>query len=332
MNILKKSFYSLILTAFALLISGCMGSNQPEPEAKIVPIPNWYINAPSSNHINLYGVGQGDTIDEAKNNALNSISSRLLVNIDSTLETTKTTSNDSYSKQSKQNIKVAVEKIQYTNTKVEKNILIDDKYYLLVKVSRTKLFDENKKEFDLIDNKLEKKYASLSRKSVFTKIVKLGEMKKDIQINEKKAFVLYAIDNDFNYASYLKKYSSYLNEIDELKDSMKIKVTSNNNKHYFLDELTDLININKYTVSTSSNSDIKIQIRNKVRYSRTRGWIIAKVSTTLSVYQNNKIFSNKIIKSIGRSTSNKENALADASVSFSEDIKELTLDNILYYK
>ena len=110
------------------------------------------------------------------------------------------------------------------------------------------------------------------------------------------------------------------------------KVVSNNNKHYFLDELVDLINTNNYKVSTNTNSDITIKINNKIRYSRTRGWIIAKVSTTLTVYQDNKIFSNKIIKSIGRTTSSKENALEDASSSFADDIKELTLDNILYYK
>ena len=332
MNILKKSFYSLGIASFVLLMNGCMGSSQPQYKSPQVSIPNWYINAPSSNYINLYGIGQGETIEEAKNNALNSISSKLLVNIDSTLETTKISSQDSYSKESKQNIKVEVEKIQYTNTEIEKNILINDNYYLLVKVSRTKLFEENKKKFDLINSKLDKNYQELSKKSIFSKIIELTEMKPDITTNEKKALVLYAINNDFDYSSYLKKYSSYLNEIDTLKDTIKINVTSNNNKYYFLDELIDLINTNKYTVSKSANSDIKININNKIRYSKARGWIIAKVSTTLTVYQNNKIFSNRIIKSIGRSTSSKENALEDASVSFSDEIKELTLDNILYYK
>ena len=54
MNILKKSFYSLTMTSIVLLMSGCIGSSNPEPKVQI-PIPNWYINAPSSNHINLYG-------------------------------------------------------------------------------------------------------------------------------------------------------------------------------------------------------------------------------------------------------------------------------------
>lgn len=323
-----KNYIQLLL--IVILINGCYKNNSTiEKTNTQVSIPNWYINSPANTNANIYGIGEGETIDDAKNNALNNMSSKLLVNISSDLTRKKVSSSDGYYENNiEENLKVKVENIQYTNINVEKNSLINYNYYLLVKVDRIKLFKENEKKFKLIDNKLKNSYSELSNKSKVNQIIQLEKMKTDIVSNKKRAFILYAINNNFNYDYYLKQYDSYLNKIEKLKNSIKIKIYSNNT--YYKDELIDFLNINNYKITNSNSFDIKIIINNKSRHSSTKGWNIAKTTTILSIHENRQILSNRIIETIGRSSSSKNDALIDSSLSFAEELKIMNVNKLLY--
>ena len=78
------------------------------------------------------------------------------------------------------------------------------------------------------------------------------------------------------------------------------------------------------------NNDYLICVNNKAKYSITRGWNIAKVSTTLSVISNGKIVSNKIINTVGRSSTSKQSAKQSASKSFIKKIKKEGINRIIF--
>lgn len=321
----------LLLTSIVILIQGCIGESKQYNLNIPESVPSWYINSPLNTSAYLYGIGEGDTLKEAKANSLNDMSSRLLVRIESSLETKKSTSLDFYEKEVNQDIKVDIEQIQYTNVKIDKNSFLDYKYYILTKVNRNQQFEEKKKEFDILDKKLSKKYNSLKRKNTYEKIIVLENMREDIAKNKKRAFILYAIKNEFNYAKYFEKYSKYIDLIQTLKNQLRISIKSNEYHNYFKDTLIDFMNKDRYQIS-SNNPDIKISIKNKKRYSKVRKWIIVKISTTISISSKGKIITNNIIETIGRSTSSKENATQDASVEFSELINNKGLNKLLFNK
>jgi len=326
----KKLLKSLIITTVVVLLNGCVSSLAPKT-VKNNEIPSWYINALSNTPKYLYGEGSGSTLKEAKSNALDTMASRLIVSVSSNTNVSTTSSSGdsfSYNKNINKKIKLDVQKIKFTNAKVIKNANIVDKFYILMKVNREELFNNNQKEFISNDQRIDKKYRQLLQYSKLERINLLKQMYPSIMENKERSIVLNAINNDFDQTPFLKKYDSYIDEISILKNNLTITVKTNNKYKYFADLLIDELNSNQYKIS--SNGDIVIKINNKVKYSIARGWNIAKVSTTLSVMSNNKIISNKTINSIGRSSTSKQSALESASNSFYKNVKKQTIDKILF--
>jgi len=324
----------IALVCFIVFISGCSQSfTSFEKEEKI---PSWYLNAPMNSTVFIYGTGTATSIENAKDNGLNDMAARLVVSVGSTTSSITKTSLDnnssSYSKNVSKDIKVDVEKIKFTNAVTEKSEHIQDNFYVLMKVDREKLFDNKKKEFDINDKRIMTIIASLEKYAKLEKIIILQDTYPMIIQAKKEAIILNAIKNSFDQSPYIEKYDSYIDMINELKNNSSIMVKTNNQKGYFADSLTNMLNQNQYKVSMNNKSDVIISLNNKVKYSIAKSWNIAKVSTTISVISNNKIISNTIISSIGRSSTSQESALENASQNFVDQIKEKTLDKVIFSK
>ncbi|MEA3384215.1 MAG: LPP20 family lipoprotein [Campylobacterota bacterium] len=332
-NYLSKKI--ILSTTAALLLSGCFGGKVVLKQER-KQIPSWYLNAPINNSLFIYGEGKADSIQEAKDNALNSMASKLIVSVGSSVNTVTKTSRDnygsSYSKDMKKDLKIDVQKVKFTNATVEKSSNIGDSFYILMKVNRQELFDNKKKEFDINDKSITSKFNSLKNYKKLEQVHILQDIYPNIINGKKQAIVLNTINNEFDHGVYLSKYDSFIDKIFNLKNNSTIKVQTNSKEKYFADGLIDLLNQQKYKVTTSTKGDILIKINNKVKYNLARGWNIAKVSTTLSVISNDKIVSNKIITTLGRSSTSKESALENASNEFVKKIKTETLDKVIFSK
>lgn len=327
----KKSIATLSL---AVAFSGCIGGFGGKQE---VPLPTWYLVAPTNTTQFLYGEGEGASLEEAKKNALNTMASGLVVSVSSTMQTsTKSTTSatgSSYSKDVSKDVKVEVQKIKFTNATVKNSEMINGKFYILMQVNRQELFAQQKGEFDSKDNRIDVLFSSLDGKAKLDQIHILQDMYPLLKEAKAQTIVLNAINNNFPYATYTKKYDSYIDRLDDIKSNCVIHIASNANTKYFSDNLIDLLNQNKFKISSNaSNSDIEIQIDSSPKYSIASGWHIAKVSTTLSVLSSGKVVSNKIITSVGRSSSTPESALEDASKKFREELLKQTLDSVIFAK
>jgi hypothetical protein len=325
---------TILAATTALLLGGCVGGLSPQKEK--VEIPSWYINAPANNMVFIYGEGEARTLNEAKDNALNSMASKLVVSVGSSIQSVTKTSRDdsgsSYSKDVTKDLKIDVQKIKFTNAVVDKSENIKDNFYILMKVDRDELFTNRKTEFDLNDKRVTEQFNSLNNYAKLEQIHILQDIYPMVIDGKKQAVILNAINNDFDYGVFIKKYDSYIDAIANLKNDSSITVTTNSSEKYFADGLIDMLNQQKYKISNSTNGDITISINNKIKYSMAKGWNIAKVATTLSVMSNNKIVSNKTISTVGRSSTSKESALEDASKSFLKKIEEETLDKVIFGK
>lgn len=325
---------SITVLSLAVVFTGCVGGMGAKKE---VPLPQWYLVAPTNSAQFLYGEGEGTSLEEAKKNALNTMASGLVVAVSSTMQTSTRTSTsesgNSYSKDVSKNVKLEVQKIKFTNAVVKNSEMVNGKFYTLMQVNRPELFAQQKGEFDSKDARADQLYSSLEGKGKLDQIHILQDMYPLLQEAKAQTIVLNAINNSFPYAIYTKKYDSYIDRLDDIKSNCVIHIASNANTKYFSDNLIDLLNQNKFKISsTPNNSDIEIQINSSPKYSVASGWNIAKVSTTLSVVSNGKVVSNKIISSVGRSSSSNESALEDASKRFREEILKQTLDSVIFAK
>ena len=333
-----KFLNSKILISSTLLLatfSGCVGELSLKKENNL-SLPSWYINAPVNNKQFIYGEGEGSSLQEAKANALNSMAAKLVVNVSSSLQATTKTSTDNqgskYSKDVTNDVKLDIEKIKFTNAKVEKSGTVSGKIYILMKVNREELFTNRKKEFDINDQRITKQINLLDNYPKLEQIHILQNIYPTIIDGKKSSIVLNAINNNFNHAPFMDKYDSYIDKIAELKNDSTIGIITNSKQRYFADSLIDMLNQEQYKITQNNSGDISIKLNNKIKYNMARGWNIAKVSTTLSVISANKIVSNRIITTIGRSSTSKQSALESASNSFKKQIQKEGLDSIIFSK
>ena len=325
---IKNKIASLLIICILVLFTACSSTKQNNINNSL---PSWYLNTPSNTTSTLYGTGEAYSLDEAKTNALSNMSQKLIVSVDSSINTTTQTSVNTYSKDIKKKINLKTKKLSFTNYKVSKAIQSGASFIVLLKVNRIELFKQKKKELDLLDTKIQSNINNLQNNSKLEKIYNLINLSPSINDAKELSFVLYSINNDFDYSKYYTKYDKYLNKINLLKSNLRIKITSNTNNTLYKQYLKELFTNNNYKV-ISTNEDILIKISNNIRYSKARGWQIVKASTTLNIISNNKTVSTKTISSIGRSSSTKQNALSSSAVVFKNKVQKIGLNRILFNK
>ncbi len=321
---------TIVLLAFVVLLSsGCISLGSKDESNSI---PNWYLNSPANTSTTIYGVGEGSNLEDAKSAALNSMSSRLVVAVGSSLQKLTTSStNGGYSKSVTQDIKVDVEKIQFTNAKVDKNAVVGGNFYVLMSVNRIELFNEKKNSFFIEDKGIDTRFSEGEDLAHLEKIYHIKAMSPKIVDNRKKSFVLYAINNSFDYGTYFSKYDGYLATIDRLKSELQISVSSNEENKFFADEIIEKLNTNGYKVVKNS-SNVEINVHNKIRFSEYKGWKIVKVSTTVGVNSMGKTVSNKTVNTTGRSSSTNNSALQNAASFFKKKLDKEGIDSFLFGK
>ena len=312
-----------LLLVVPFLILGCGTAPQLKQQTSL---PNWYIQAPQ-NSAYLYGSGEGDSIQEAKNNALNQIASSLSVSISSNFQKDEGYSSgsngSSFFKNVKNNVNAEVKKIDFSDVEIVHNKLISGKYYILVRINKEKLFNSTKEKFLILDNKI-KEQLNLNSNNPYEILRNINKAIPTINQALAKANVLYALNSNFNLKAYSKKYSSYLTKKEQLLNKITISVSNPNNQ--FSQKLIELLNEKNYKIKTNSVVDIKIST--KPRFTETYGMKIARVSVNLKVIANNKIVYSANMEVKGISNANSQ-ALAKASNAFKQKLSEIGIEKIL---
>ena len=120
--IISLKFYTIIAAIFLILfLDGCSTATKP--------IPEFVLNTPVGNTNTIYGVGVGETFMEAKADALNDIALSMKADVRSISLTKKSTNTGTeFSKHI-----TIVTKRDIGNYQITKDVVVDDKFYLLLK-------------------------------------------------------------------------------------------------------------------------------------------------------------------------------------------------------
>ena len=193
--------------------------------------PKWYVNPPQNNHIYLYGVGYGSSLQEATKISLNNIAEKILVTVSSSLKINnqESTVNDNSEHESRQeqDITLQVKEIDFTDYQLVKSDQSGKTIYSLVKVKRKDLTDyyfAQIKKDHIIIKAATNDLNSLSYIEQFTKINKVKDL---IIKNETKLELLKILDADSKiFNKYIKYYNLLLKKQIWLKNNIILKVVA----------------------------------------------------------------------------------------------------------
>jgi hypothetical protein len=299
---MNRFIKSSLFVATTLLYTGCATNmaNLTGSDSSVSSVPSWYNNPMVSNVHYYYAVGEGNSLKEAKIDALNQIASEISVNISSSTVIEKVATTNSYKKKMQSKIKSNIQNIRFVDAKVIKNIAINNKYYVSVKVNRDTLFNaqlqlvENKynEAKALFDNSLNKSYIKILQNQ--TTIEKL------IDEAIAKLPILKSINANFDQNSYLDKLNNLSQKITDIKNSINVYVYSDSKNPYeqIVKSAISSYGLNLVDTTRSISHLIKTKIAvsskpKKVRSTdpRLRGASFAEVTIVLT----SKDKSNKII-------------------------------------
>lgn len=243
-----------------------------------VEIPKWYINTPKDNPIYIYGTGEGASKQDAINNALGFMASKLKVKINSTFESEKsliqTNDDTNIYKNLSQNIKTTVENFTFYNYQIDKIKKIDDKYYVLLKINK---LSNSEKIIDSIKEELKTLPKPTSPLEDVINYKKALKTLKTLKAKYQLAKILNPDCEKINLDSYINKYNKLLQKI-------TFNVTSNNE---LLKTLT-LNYLSQQGFSISKNPKIKILLNLKTNTKKIVGEYLTNATLNATITDNYK--------------------------------------------
>ena len=262
--------YLIIFILTTCLYFGCQvkpGSIKPETSEKI---PAWYINTPNDNMTSIFGSGTGASKEEARNEALNQIASIISIKIESKFHSKKTEFNNEYNSITESELNTIVKAIEFTNYRVVKNTMVDEKFYTLVELDREAFYNTKFNEFKSIDNKINYQWKDFENKSIIEKIQISNDLKNTIEKATLSLPVLSVIKERFNQSVYKNKYDKYQEELKYLANNIIVYFNNSN-------ATTFKTVIEKYISQLGATI---VDNKNKVKRDQLKNFIIIDIQKT----------------------------------------------------
>lgn len=187
-----RFFKYLLVISLILTFSNC--SKDIENIAKKeISYPSWYLNPPQNNQELLYGIGEGFTINEATKNALENLSSRLMVTISSnTVSSSKsfTDYREYTTKTTTQDIKSEIEKLSFNNYKVEDSLSMDRRIIVLLSSSKNDMTKTLQDQINTLYKELDFINTNSKKQDPLTNIFAYEKMLEKLYANYNKSQIL----------------------------------------------------------------------------------------------------------------------------------------------
>jgi hypothetical protein len=289
-------------------------------------IPNWYVQPTANDSYNLYGVGEGYTIDEASKAALNNLAGKLITNISSESSLLLQSNNYWVNQQSRQNINQVIQNITFTNYRISNSSSYDGKIYVEITVDRNSFTKYYKQELENLNTKMPDLAKTLSGKNILEKRNILKEIN-DLSIQASKVNAILesigARNVDFKTNNNL--YAFYQNSYKKLLNTIEFSIEGKNVPDALIDVVVLGLNQEKIKVVRAKNINnpnlVIVQIKSRATHQKIYGSNIAKIKLdfTLQSGSGKTINSNQVEVS-GSSVIGKQEAINAAIAQFNDKV------------
>jgi len=325
---IQKDFSIKLLLIFAtiFLLSGC-SSTKNEPN-----YPQWYTKIHKDSPIYLHGLGESSSKKGAIAIALNEIASKITVSIESSYSSTTNVSGKNYNKSIQKTIKNSIKKIEFTNYKVLKEVVLSNNTYaVLVQVDRLDL--AHSLEIKIAD---EIKSANTKLNSKFNnftlKLKTMAKIQNSIPSIKSNIFILGTLDEMMDIKKYLSSINQINKKINKIKNMTTMSITNTTtSQNDYTKVLSSIITQKGFSV-VKDNPDLHITVDTKEQEISSMGNKIIKANVEITIFNKSKtkVIGTKKFVTGGKSRANFSQAHEFSTRNFKDKIlKENILSDIL---
>lgn len=302
---LKIVFFIII----SILFSSC--TSQKNENLFFEKYPSWYLNPISSDATHLYGIGEGDNLDEATKNALVSISSNLSLSINAT-STLKKESSFKYreyvSKEYLENIDSSTQKLTFQEYEVVNFYKQNYKKFLAqVRVKKSNLVKSLKNEFELLDTEYLDVLQELKNKDFLTKYLEYEKLNEKVKAYINKNQILENLDSTYNGTVFISKLKKLNQKIKSSKSKVSFHILKENQYPKISSWLKQYLTNNGFEIKDTSS--YKIDIQSKIDSKNARGIFIVNNTITISILYSNKVLKSYVYETQGVSSNSEDDAI-----------------------
>ncbi|WP_345993040.1 LPP20 family lipoprotein [Sulfurimonas sp. HSL-1716] len=300
-----KKLRMIALFLGLLIFASCNGASESLPQNTAAAA--WINSPPGDTPAYYYGVGEGKTQTDAKNNALADISSRISVSVDSTFTSSLSASrlgdNEDVLSKVKQDVVTKAKEIEYSNVGIEESYDDGKRWHVLVKVNREDLARTYITKLKKVDERIMNEWEIFSSSTVFEKL-KLSN-KINAMLNETDNYfpIIKIIKPNFNDSRYLSRYKMYTKEIREAQNDLVFKIQSDENSKSLASLIRSELSLENFKFSDRAyNVLIKIRTHAVAKRIASANPQFAKMvwafrTTTIEAYdKTGKRVSNAVVK------------------------------------
>lgn len=260
-----KQFLSLTVMPlfFIVMLSGCGGAS-PSPDILQKDAQRvWVENPPSDSSKYYYAIGEGATQEDAKNNALSDVASRIMVSVSSSFASNVSVTRDNNDEQAvaklTKDVTAKVQQIEFTDVRVEERFQDRNQWIVLLKVDRQKLFQTYLRKLDENDKKAEAEWNAYTKGSIFEKLKLSRDVKNLLKEADSLFPILHALNQSFDDTAYKNKYRIYFKDMRELKSNMVIAINADKNSESLAKLMREYLSRENMKFS-KSNANVNIYV------------------------------------------------------------------------
>ena len=325
----KKSTSKKHLIIALILAGGILSACSSSTPESVNSLPSWYITPKQNDAVNLYGNGEGFTVQEAGSSALKNMAAKLMVSISSEstmlLEENKNFSNE----ETRQKISESVAKISFNNYKTTNSAQKGGKVYVEISVNRDDFILDQKNKLEEFHKKMADLYSSKEGKSI---LEQRNILLKVSNISEEAATITRILSSlnveGINLKKNIELYNIYQNAYENILAKIEFFVDADdNNSKKIGNILRSALNKERIKISKSKNLDnnnmVIIEIKSDAVNNNIYGAFIAKLKIDLALVSNkNKTISSNHIELSGSSRISDSEAINATSEQLSDKIKK----------
>lgn len=304
----------MILTLMVFSTSGLTASQDKE----------WLNMPPADSAKYFYAVGYGDTQDEAKSDALASISAKVSVEVASSFSSSVTASrqgtNEYLISESKNDVISKSKNIEYTDVKILKSAKVDAQTAVLVEVDRDILSATYERKLLKVDNKLKAEWDVFKDAAIFEKLKLSVTINNYLKETDSFFPLLHALNSNYDDSKYTKRYLDYTKKMRNAKDELVFKITSDANSESLASLIRSELSAQN-ALFNSKNYNILINITTKAKKKKypstnekfAKLTFALRITTIKATDRGGNIVSNTVYKTKSGSSQGFEDAIARTS-------------------
>ncbi len=311
---------SIVILLGVFIFASCNGASVPKQQASSASA-SWVNSPPNDTTMYYYGVGDGQTQTDAKNNALASISSRISVSVNSTFSSSLSASrlgdNEDVLSKVKQDVVTKAKEIEYTNVGIQESYNDGAVWHVLVQVNREELARTYIEKLNKVDSKIKNEWDIFSSSSVFEKLKLSNKIDELLSQTDNYFSILKIIKPNFNDSKYLSRYTMYTKKIREAQNDLVFKIQADENSKSLASLVRSELSLENFKFSDSAYN-VLVKIRTKAVKKRIASanpqfnkMIWALRTTTIAAYdKSGKRVSNAVVKTKSGSPEGFEDAIS----------------------